>query len=75
MCSHGACGLKVGEKKQSFLTLDSIFTFHLDLDWKKKNLKRKKKKRKMYTQEDNERLTEKAQIKIMWKKFQTSFFF
>lgn len=36
MLSHGACELRVGEKKQPFLTLDSIFPFHLDLDWKRK---------------------------------------
>lgn len=62
-CSHGAFGLKVGKKKQLFLTLDSIFIFHLDLDWKKKkNLrwKKKKRKKKKYTKKDNEKLTEKA---------------
>lgn len=58
----GLVGLRVGEKKQPFLTLDSIFPFHLDLDWKRK-IQGGKKKRKRYTQEDDERLTEKAQIK------------
>lgn len=63
-CARGACGLKVGGKKQPFPTCDLIFTFHCTwIGKKKKKTWGGKKKREKYTPEDSERLTSKAQIK------------